>query len=225
MKVCVIQTDNRPTLDYLLKTQAVNRKFCQQLGYDYEFIPMEEAKYPACHPATRKIYVVSEWLQSAPYDVMVFLDSDAWVQNPAHLHTIVTELYETATKQGCISRDPYKKHNTYINSGGFILKVNDYNRHMYHELIQALATNPKFHYKWPFDQHYISEYIFQHKDDFIVFRPIILNKPNGQVIRHNWPKNAQMHADLDAILSGSTVVAQEPFAWDWALDVGGYPNN
>ena len=30
-KVCVIQTDNRPSLDYLKKSREVNRKFCNIL--------------------------------------------------------------------------------------------------------------------------------------------------------------------------------------------------
>ena len=42
VKVCVLQTDNRPSLDYLLKTQEVNKKFCDILGYDYLFLELEQ---------------------------------------------------------------------------------------------------------------------------------------------------------------------------------------
>lgn len=39
-KVCVIQADNRPNLDYLLLTNKVNTSFTKEHGYDYLFIPI-----------------------------------------------------------------------------------------------------------------------------------------------------------------------------------------
>ena len=40
VKVCVIQTDNRISLDYLLRSQEINKKFCDVLEYDYKFIEL-----------------------------------------------------------------------------------------------------------------------------------------------------------------------------------------
>jgi hypothetical protein len=53
-KICVLQTDNRPSLNYVLKTQEVNKKFCNILGYDYLFLELDNNKYGNIHPATKK---------------------------------------------------------------------------------------------------------------------------------------------------------------------------
>ena len=38
LKVCVLQTDNRPLLDYLVKLREVNTRICDILVYEYLFI-------------------------------------------------------------------------------------------------------------------------------------------------------------------------------------------
>ena len=196
IKVCVLQADNRPSLNYLLKTQEVNKKFCNILGYDYLFLEIDNEKYGNIHPATKKIHLVHDFLLNTKYDILVFLDSDAWIQNSNWLNNIINNLINNDKKQGCFSRDPYVKKNTFINSGSFIIKNNDFTKHMYNILIKDLYTNNNFHNSWPYDQYYISKYIFENKDNFVIFIPDILNTPLGKVLRHNWLKNKKMYDDL-----------------------------
>lgn len=109
VKVYVLQTDNRPSLNYLLKTQKVNKKFCNILQYDYLFLEINNRKYFNIHPATKKIHIVNDFLQNTKCDILVFLDSDAWIQNGFWLNDIINNLINNDEKQGCFSRDPYVK--------------------------------------------------------------------------------------------------------------------
>ena len=136
VKICVLQTDNRPSLNYLLETQKVNKKFCNILGYDYLFLDLDNNKYGNIHPATKKIHLVNDFLLNTKCDILVFLDSDAWIQNGYWLNDIINNLINNDEKQGCFSRDPYVKKNTFINSGSFIIKNNDFIKQMYSGFIQ-----------------------------------------------------------------------------------------
>jgi hypothetical protein len=201
-KICVLQTDNRLSLDYLLKTQKVNKKFCDVLKYDYLFIDLNIyiKKHKHFHPATWKIFVLNDILEKNNYDILVFLDSDAWIQNGYWLNDIIMNLINNPEKHGCFSRDPYLKHNTFINSGSFIIKNNEFTKNMYKNIISDLNNNPKYYRSWPYDQHYISKIIFENKENFVIFVPDILNTPIGKVLRHNWLKNKEMHNDLNELI-------------------------
>lgn len=109
VNIYVLQTDNRPSLDYLLRTQEVNKKFCDMLGYHYLFIELDNNKYGNIHPATKKINIINDFLQDTTCDIIVFLDSDAWIQNGYWLNDIIRNLIKNDKKQGCFSRDPYVK--------------------------------------------------------------------------------------------------------------------
>jgi hypothetical protein len=201
VEVCVLQTDNRPSLDYLLKTQEVNKKFCDMLGYDYLFLKLDDNKYGDIHPATKKIHLVNDFLLNTKYSILVFLDSDAWIQNGYWLNDIINNLINNDNKQGCFSRDPYVKKNTFINSGSFIIKINDFTKQMYNNIIKELCNNNNYHNNWPYDQYYIGNYIFENKENFTIFIPDILNTPFGKVLRHNWCKNQKMHDDLNELMN------------------------
>jgi hypothetical protein len=197
--VYVLQTDNRPLLNYLLETQKVNKKFCDILKYDYLFLELDNNKYGNIHPATKKIHLVNDFLLNTKCDILVFLDSDAWIQNGYLLNEIVNTLINNDEKQGCFSRDPYVKKNTFINSGSFIIKNNDFIKQMYKNIINDLDNNHIYHNVWPYDQYYISKYIFENKEKFTIFIPDILNTPLGNVLRHNWLKNKKMYDDLSIL--------------------------
>ena len=152
------------------------------------------------HPATKKINIVNDFLQNTKYDILVFLDSDAWIQNGYWLNEIINNLINNEKKQGCFSRDPYVMKNTFINSGSFILKNNDFIKEMYKNIIIDLHNNNKYHNIWPYDQYYISKYIFKNKVQFNIFIPDVLNTPIGKVLRHNWLKNKKMYNDLKNLL-------------------------
>ena len=200
IKVCVLQTDNRLSLDYLLKSQIVNKTVCDIFKYDYLFLELDNNKYGDIHPATKKIHIINDFLENTNYGVLVFLDSDAWIQNGNWLNQIINNLINNKQKQGCFSRDPYVKKNTFINSGSFILKINDFTKQMYKNIIHELYSYNEFHNNWPYDQYYISKYIFENKENFVIFIPDILNTPIGKVLRHNWFKNQKMYDDLDKLI-------------------------
>ena len=204
VNVCVLQTDNRPSLHYLLETQKVNKKFCELLGYTYVFLELHDHAYGNLHPATKKIPLVHNFLLNSTCDILVFLDSDAWIQNGHWLNDIICNLINDDSKWGCFSRDPYVKKNTYINSGSFIIKNNDFTRQMYQSCIEEVKNNHRFHHYWPYDQYYISKSVFEHKENFTVFLPDIMNTPIGKVLRHNWRKNQKMYDDLHVLYSNLT---------------------
>lgn len=202
VKVCVLQTDNRVSLNYLLKTQEVNKKFCDILGYDYKFIYLDN--HYNVDNKTAKLYIVNTFLQNSNYDILIFLDSDAWIQNGYWLNDIINNLINNDEKQGCFSRDPYVKKNTFINSGSFILKINNFTKDFYNELVMNLENDIKnnvFNISGWEDQYYISKYIFENKEKFTIFIPDILNTPLGSVLRHNWCKNQKMYDDLNQIIA------------------------
>jgi len=223
VRVCVIQADNRPKLDYLLKTQEINKKFSNYLNYDYIFIEIDNKKYGNIHPATKKIHIINDFIQKTKYDILVFLDSDAWIQNFTMLSILVNNLSNDRKKYGCFSRDPYLSKNTYINSGSFIIKINDFTKQIYNDVINLLNSDPKHHNKWPYDQYYISKFIYKNKKKFIIFVPDILNTPIGKILRHNWGKNNKMYKDLIRLLSIKNE-NQQIFNLNEFYDNNEYPN-
>lgn len=201
VNVCVLQCDNRPSLDYLLKTQTVNKMFCEYLGYNYLFVEMNNCNLLNIHPATQKIFIVNEFLKNNPNcDILVFLDSDAWIQDPNSLNIIIHNLITNKQKHGCFSRDISVVHHTYINSGAFIIKNNNYIKEMYNYLETEVCYNSSHHNVWPYDQYYISEYVYQNKEKFIIFNVEVMNTPVGNVLRHNWAKDVRMYDDLNKLI-------------------------
>jgi hypothetical protein len=200
LKVCVLQVDNRPNLDYLLKTKEVNKKWCKKLGYAYMLLMFDPRQYGDIDSKTKKIYILNDFLYKSACDVLIFLDSDAWIQNGYWLNKIVTNLMNEPDIHGAFSRDPYVTYNTYINSGSFILKNNTYVKNMYFLLTQELKTDPKHLHTFPHDQYYISNFVYTNRDKFFIFYPEMLNTPVGKALRHNWKKNKKMYVDLNNLL-------------------------
>lgn len=203
MKVKIIQCDNRAIMYYLALTKQVNENAAAMLNYNYSFIKIDEKYTREMHPAAAKIFVVNDYLKTATDDILVFLDSDAWIQNTKYLHKIVLKLAKDPTKQGCFSRDTYIRKNTYINSGAFVIKINEYTKRMYQTVCDAFANNRYYHSNWPFDQYFISNFVYENRDQFMIFKPEIFNTPVGIVLRHNWNKDKKMYDDLHDIINSS----------------------
>jgi hypothetical protein len=224
-KVIVIQADNRPTLDYLLLTKQVNETACKLLNYRYKFISIDNDI--DVHPATYKINIINKFLNNTNRNIVVFLDSDAWIENPAWLKQIINRLVSNKNKHGCFSRDPYLNQFTFINSGSFILKINKYTKNMYSKLIHQLytdETNSMYRNKWPYDQFYISNYVFKNKNDFFIFRPNVLNTQDGRVLRHNWPKNSRMFEELNTKINEKLILDKTKFYINMNIDINTFPN-
>ena len=224
-KICILQMDNRPDLKYLLKTQEVNKKFSEYLGYDYKFIYLNNI-YNVDYK-TAKLYILNNFIQNTIYDVFIFLDSDAWIQNYNWLNDMIIDLIKNE-KNGCFSRDPYIISNTFINSGSFIIKINEFTKKMFNDFIIELENDIEkkvFNkYGWE-DQYYISKFVFENKEKFNVFIPEILNTPHGQILRHNWFKNQKMYDDLNELLLQNLDNNKTLFIIKHYLDEQIFPNN
>jgi hypothetical protein len=224
--------------DYIQLSLRGNVKVCELMGWEHVYQDMIPKHYhEKNHPALGKIYVVAEWLQEIlsasrasgkqhePASYMVFLDTDAWVQDAARLQQLVKEMEETG-KQGAYSRDPYVRINTYINSGSFILKIDEYALKMYQTLIAKVQADPSHLHEWPWDQYYISQYVWEHRADFLIFKPDILNTGYGKILRHNWHKTSRKIRD-DLFFLCNFPIILDPSAKgvvEHELDDGDYPN-
>ena len=224
-RICVVQADNRDYVDFLESTKNINKLMCEKLGYTYNYIKIENSKYPNMKPHSTKVYIVNELLQKSDYDILIFLDSDAWIHNPSLLKSLITTFQNDSTKHGCFSRDPYVNFNTYINSGSFILKINDFTKQMYIDIIQNFETvDAEYKNKWPFDQYSISDYVYKNNSYFNIFIPHILNTPLGKILRHNWWKNQRMWNDFNTLLNSEIIVSNERFDLDNYRDNAQFPN-
>ena len=233
-KVLIVQTDNRNNIDYVGLTKLANSRtveYLQQanhlheIEYRYEFIDMTPEYYQNIHPATGKIYVVNHLLNTIDDDIIVFLDSDAWIQNPDYLHDLILTLFHSSSN-GCFSRDPYVKKNDYINSGSFLLKINDSTRMIYREIIERLTSDSSHHNEWTYDQYYISQIIYNYREHFLIFIPEVINTPYGEILRHNWWKSHKMFADLYDILDVGKPYQppEQPYDFDRQIDTHCWPN-
>jgi len=71
---------------------------------------------------------------------------------------------------------------------------------MYNYLETEVCHDSSHHNVWPFDQYYISEYVYQNKEKFIIFNVEVMNTPVGNVLRHNWAKDVRMYNDLNKLI-------------------------
>jgi hypothetical protein len=243
IKVLIVQADDRPELDYVCLSRLTNDKqltflLDQQQKYNNilfdisnqfmrpYYLSNDETK--KLHPATAKIPFMRDLLQTnTTHDYVIFLDSDAWIQTVEYLYELILYLHYQPDKYGCYSRDPYMKRNTYINSGSFILKICPYTRILYNEIYKELEENPEHHYKLYYDQNYISNVIYRHKDNFIIFKPRVINTPEGIILRHNWWKNHAMYESMYQIVDSYFLKTHKPpessFNFNRELDNQPYP--
>jgi hypothetical protein len=244
-KAIVLQTDNRTDCDYLGLSRLVNSKWVEYLnkmpeitGIEYEYVykHMEPHYYKDMHPATGKINVVRELLNTrTDATFLIFLDSDAWIQEPGHLHHLLLRLLETPDIHGAYSRDPYLRKNTYINSGSFILKIDDFTRSMYEDIYDHLQKDKRFHnlyyndefYEFIYDQYYVSGKVYERREQFMIFQPEILNTPLGCILRHHWHKTHTMFKDMYRIMDiirYNSYSIPEPMDYEKELDDQTFPN-
>jgi hypothetical protein len=217
--VYILQADNRPINGYIAASVSANKRIAIALGWNYIFKTFNARDYNNIHPAAIKIWIMQETLKELPLnEIIVFLDSDAWIQSSADLQNIIAKIV-TDEKQGAFSRDPYVPRDTYINSGSFIIRNTEFIQKLYEDIIDETRSS-EYLYKWPYDQKYISDAIFKNKEQFIIFEPLVLNTPAGIVLRHNWFKNGNMMRDLEradvtttAILSLDDMSIYDTMPW------------
>jgi len=185
--VAVVQFDTRSPeeISWIAKTCEVNKQHAENLGWTHYFISYQIPD-TSWDPRAYKIHLFNEFLTNHPHNhLVVFLDTDAWISNPVMLLNLITDKLHHNI-QGIFSRDPYPpEYNTYLNTGGFIVKNNDYTKSMFSELAKEISTSrwkrQKYH-----DQRVVSEYVLSHRKDFFICKYDILNSPDGKIITHQW---------------------------------------
>ena len=239
--IVIIQTDNRVNpmdfpFEYIELSKIANQKMCAHLGYEYLFIPMDQNITEGKHPSYGKIPVVYEFIKSRlastaseRSEIIVFLDTDAWIQDPFQLSKLLEFLEEKPDKHGCFSRDPYVMKNTYVNSGSFILKIDETALKMYESLTTHVSETPEEWNIWPWDQIGFSQYIFDHREQYLIFAVDVINSGYGKILRHCWNKYARkMRNDLYFILysnlGGCGFENNPVFDLDALIDTMHYPN-
>lgn len=243
-QVIIVQTDNRVNplefpFEYIELSKMANQKMCAYLGYEYIFIPMDNQLTQDKHASYGKIPVVYEFIKSrlalkesnrtSDSEIMVFLDTDAWIQDPFQLSKLLEYLEEKPEKHGCFSRDPYMKKNTYVNSGSFILKIDETSLKMYESLMAHVSETPEEWNVWPWDQIGFSKYVFENRENYLIFVTDVINSGYGKILRHCWNKYARkMRNDLYFILysdlGGCGFEKNPVLNLDAFLDVMPYPN-
>tara|TARA_B100001758_G_C18415224_1_gene618990 strand:- start:2218 stop:2859 length:642 start_codon:yes stop_codon:yes gene_type:complete len=164
------------------KTRSVNETLAKRFGWDYQFNNMNVIE--GYKPAVCKIFETKTLLDTYKfqYDFIVFLDSDAWIFNPVTLDKMIKTLPDN--KHGIFSRDPYLRKNTFINSGSFVIRINDFTCQMYDQIYEYVKKNDCN--SWPWDQKPISDFVFKNRDKFLVYVPDVMNTPQGKVLRHSY---------------------------------------
>ena len=247
--VTILQTDNRINDEMVKLSIKINQNACKSLNYNYQFINVLDIinKYNINHTWDKmtymiaKIYLLFDFMETCKTDFIIFLDSDAWIQEKYWLDSLLNKLHNS-NLNGAFSRDPYVKDATFINSGSFILKVNDYNKNMYKNIINEYQLANKNNYlndlnfildkndtndnfKKVFgDQYFISYYVFNNKKDFFIFKPTVLNTPDGVILRHHWWKHIKLYSDANDILKDDYIFKRDTFNFDEHLDNEQYPS-
>ena len=248
--VTILQTDNRINDEMVKLSIKINHNACVSLNYEYNFMNiidiLNKYKVNPCHTFDKykfliaKLYSVYDLLEKCETDFIIFLDTDAWIQEKYYLNDLINKLH-VSNLNGAFSRDPYVKDATFINSGSFILKVNDYNKNMYKNIINEYQLANKKNYlndhnfildkndtndnfkKVFVDQYFISYYVFNNKKDFLIFKPTVLNTPDGVVLRHHWWKHIKLYSDANTILKDDYIFKRDTFNFDENLDYEQYP--
>lgn len=245
--VTVLQSDNRVNNKMVNLSMKINENACKTLNYDYKFINTIEIinKYKLNNSWSKinfilaKIFVVNEFLKTCNTDYIIYLDTDAWIQEKYYMKQLINKLHNSSYN-GAFSRDPYVYEATFINSGSFIIKVNDFIKNMYKNIINTFnkfggvnftknnmildKTDKNDNYKKVFgDQYFISDCIYNNKNKFLIFEPTILNTPNGIILRHNWWKDIKLYDDADKILN-CYIFKSDIFNFNKYLDNKSYPS-
>jgi hypothetical protein len=200
-RVLLYQCDDREPVGFIALTCAVNAQHASAMRWGYRFDRMVTEK--GYDSKSYKIFQTRTMLREAhgAYDFVVFMDTDAWVESAPTLRWMVDTLAQD--RQGVFSRDPYVRGNTFVNSGSFVLRVNEYTLRMYDRLAGAMARRARRRksYRWH-DQELVSRFVHTHRNDFDVYEPDVVNTPVGKVIRHSWIKEFKdcVHKDGELVV-------------------------
>ena len=91
----LLQFDNRTDIDFIKKNQEINQLACKEANIDYQFLDLN-TKYTyqqnVVGSTIEKLFIISDFIQKSSHDILIFLDSDAWIQNPSALLDLIQKL-------------------------------------------------------------------------------------------------------------------------------------
>lgn len=187
------------------------------LGLEYEFVKgkIEDWEFNSYDNATNKRHIT--WIKiQALYDQMMdeanreidmfcFLDTDAWIRDEDGFQKFLED-FEKSSASLAIPRDLDEKDATYLNSGFLAFKNNERGRAM----IEKFWTNPDYRGYWKHyrvEQRLLSDYYYDHKEDYMVLPLEDFNTPCGRVVRHCWIKHMQETSVLEEVIACFTKIA------------------
>ncbi len=179
---------------------SINKLKTKHLGYDYFFSVVEKKDFADYNSAWLKVPIILNFLNNNNHDIVIYLDTDAWIRDHHGLDQIINYFYKSE-KQGMFSRDPKLSKNTYINTGVQVWKNNNYCKDVLNKTIEFMKNNSNLANKWPYEQKPISDFVESNKKDFIICKVNVLNTPCGEIIRHCWNKSLIQELLIDESLS------------------------
>lgn len=200
-------------------TYSINKLKVNKLGHNYKyyfFNLIRERDFPNYHPSWSKVSVISKFMkENKNIDLIVYLDSDAWIRDHYALDKLLTYFYSRPEKQGMFSRDPKLAKNTFINAGVQIWKNNLYSFEVLKNASEFLKNLPAGRKGWwPYEQRPISDFVKENISDFLICKVNILNTPCGKIIRHCWNKSLIKELLIDESLSCLLLEESKPINFE-----------
>lgn len=170
------------------------------INFNYKFFLPDPN--PERHASWKKYNTILKyWEEIKNYDVVVILDSDAWIKDIENFGKWLTYFYNCQDKFFMFSAEPYLDVTYWlldiqqdVNGGLTILKPNEFTKkslETIYELPNKVHTLSKFKLDWSFEQIILSYYLNNNKEflDSILQVPVdMFNTPNGSIVTHCWFK-------------------------------------
>lgn len=178
-----------PLWSYWELSSLINRMQCQKLHWRYHLCQSEPA-------ADRfrtwiKVTAILEQLLKAPEQIIVFIDSDAWIRDTEAFSEMIEE-FVNSKNIFLFGRDPPVHLNTRINTGCILMKNNDEVLKFW-KLVWDLPNNRSHLAKYLQDsfheQSIVDILIEEGYSEVVQIAPIgLINSPCGTIVRHCWWK-------------------------------------
>jgi hypothetical protein len=183
----------------------VNALHCQFLGWEYNFRQVSEI--PGRSLSWTKIRTILSLLLDPQFkfDLMIFLDSDAWIRQPLELKKIVEDFIH-GDKFLLLSNEPNAPQNTEVNSGFMLIKPGVLATRFFQRVWDEAERTPNlaiFLTNWPWEQKVIDQLVKE--PEFVCARidVSLCNTPAGRVLRHCWWKDDARQLLLDELAAMS----------------------
>jgi len=198
-----------PARPYYAVSAVTTAWQCKRLGWSYEFIVAEPL--PDRHPSWLKLWHCLQAWDTFRDDVIVVLDTDAWIRDGAGFEHVVTTMLREDTL--CLlSGEPdcheARVHHANILNGGFLCFKRDAKvREFFDHVWSAADTEAHAMYKnsWPWEQSMLCQAYTGNAagcQDWARVLPVAMtNTPAGTLVTHCWYKDVAYQLAVDDLLS------------------------